>query len=92
MGAGGAGFGDDDGFAGRGMGTYGSTNWLWLRGRRLIISGIGFVPLGLVFVFGIGFVWKFCVFVSKLLERQELCEAPLVLAGQARFVADEQRE
>ena len=41
---------------------------------------------------GIGFVWKFCVFVSKLLERQELCEAPLVLARQARFVAQEERE
>ena len=45
-----------------------------------------------MFVLGIGFVWKFCVFVSKLLERQELCEAPLVLARQARFVAQEERE
>ncbi|MCC6536551.1 MAG: hypothetical protein IT162_03315 [Bryobacterales bacterium] len=49
-----------------------------------------FLLAGLVFVFGIGFVWQFGVFVSKLLERQELREALLVLARQARFVAHEE--
>jgi len=42
-----------------------------------------------VFVSGIGFVWQIRFFVSQLLERQELRQAPPVLARQARFVAHE---